>query len=44
LSSPIVQRCIEDYVVGKREPNELLAGLMPIQRNVPAVMASACLV
>lgn len=44
LSSPIVQRCIEDYVAGKRQPKEMLNGLMPIQKNVGAVMANACLV
>jgi ADP-ribose pyrophosphatase YjhB (NUDIX family) len=44
LSSPIVQHCIEDYVVGQRVPNELLAGLMPIQQNVAEIMANARLV
>ena len=44
LRSPIVLRCIEDFAAGKREPNELLAGMMPIQQNVAAVMANACLV
>ncbi len=42
--SPIVQRCIEDYVIGKRVSDELLNDLMPIQQNVPALMATACLV
>jgi ADP-ribose pyrophosphatase YjhB (NUDIX family) len=44
LRSPIVLRCLEDFVGGKREPTELLAGMMPIQQNVAAVMANACLV
>ena len=44
LRSPIVLRCLEDFVAGKREPGELLAGMMPIQQNVAAVMANACLV
>ncbi len=44
LMSPIVQRCIEDYVIGKRVSDELLNDLMPIQQNVPALMATACLV
>jgi ADP-ribose pyrophosphatase YjhB (NUDIX family) len=44
LRSPIVLRCLEDFVAGKREPQELLAGLMPIQQNVAAVMANARLV
>ena len=44
LSSPVVQCCIEDFVVGKRAPNDLLAGMMPVQHNVTTVMASARLV
>lgn len=44
LMSPIVQRCIEDYVIGKRESDELLKGLTPVQQNVAAIMANACLV
>jgi ADP-ribose pyrophosphatase YjhB (NUDIX family) len=42
--SPVVLRCIEDYVSGKRQPATLLAGMMPIQKNVGAVLAHACLV
>jgi hypothetical protein len=37
-------RCVEDFIAGKRQPSELLAGMMPIQQNVAAVMANACLV
>ena len=44
LMTPIVQRCIEDYVVGKRESDDLLNDLMPIQQNVAAIMANAYLV
>lgn len=44
LMTPIVQRCVEDYVVGKRQSDELLKGLMPVQQNVAAIMANACLV
>ncbi len=44
LRSPIVLRCVEDYIAGKREPRELLAGMMPIQQNVAAIMANARLV
>ena len=44
LRSPIVLRCIEDFVAGKRQPEELLAGMMPIQQNVVAIMANAHLV
>jgi ADP-ribose pyrophosphatase YjhB (NUDIX family) len=44
LRSPVVVRCIEDYVAGKRKPQSLLAGMMPVQQNVDAVLASASLV
>ena len=44
LRSPIVLRCVADYVAGKRQPAETLAGMMPIQQNVAAVMANAHLV
>ncbi|MEQ9562323.1 MAG: hypothetical protein RLN69_07370, partial [Woeseiaceae bacterium] len=42
--SPVVLRCIDDYVAGKRQPAGLLAGMMPVQKNVGAVLAHACLV
>lgn len=44
LRSPVVIRCIDDYLAGVRQPQELLAPMMPVQRNVDAVLASACLV
>jgi len=44
LISPIVLRSVEDYLAGNRQPDELLAGMMPIQQNVAAVMANAALV
>ena len=44
LRSPIVLRCVEDFIAGKRVPTGLLAGMMPIQQNVASVMANACLV
>ncbi len=44
LRSPIVLRCVEDFIAGKRQPQEILAGMMPLQQNVAAVMANACLV
>ena len=44
LRSPIVLRCVEDCLAGKRQPKEVLAGMTPIQQNVAAVMANACLV
>lgn len=44
LRTPVVLKCIEDYLAGRRQPDSLLAGISPIEHNVPAVMASACLV
>ena len=44
LRTPIVIRCIEDYVAGKRQPESVLAGSMPIQHRVADVLASAALV
>jgi hypothetical protein len=42
--SPIVIRCVEDYLAGARQPDSLLAGMIPIQHYVSAVMANARLV
>ncbi len=44
LRSPIVMRCVEDYLAGQRQPDSFLASLMPVQQNVAAVMANAALV
>jgi len=44
LRTPVVMRCIEDYVAGKRQPESILAGAMPIQHRVADVLASASLV
>jgi 8-oxo-dGTP pyrophosphatase MutT (NUDIX family) len=44
LRSPIVMRCVEDYSSGHRQPDSLLADMLPVQQNVAAVMANACLV
>lgn len=44
LRTPTVLRCIQDYIDGTRQSDELLAGMMPIQQNVSAVMATAHLV
>jgi ADP-ribose pyrophosphatase YjhB (NUDIX family) len=44
LRSPVVTRCIEDYVAGRRKPKSLLAGMSPVQQNVDRVLASASLV
>lgn len=44
LRSPTVLRSIEDYIAGKRQPESLLANMMPIQHNVDQVLANASLV
>ena len=44
LRSPVVLRVIDDYLTGKRQPDSLLDGLLPVQRHVHQVMANACLV
>lgn len=44
LRTPVVTRCIEDYLDGRRQPDTLLAEFGPIQKNVDAVLANACLV
>lgn len=44
LRTPVVLRCIDDYLLGQRKPEGLLAGLAPLQKNVDAVLASASLV
>lgn len=42
--SPVVMRCIEDYLSGKRQPNSLLSGMKPIERHVDSVLANARLI
>ena len=44
LRSPIVQRCIGDFEAGRRQPDSLFSGMLPLQQNVHAVLASADLV
>ena len=44
LRSPVVIRCIEDYLSGLRKPASLLTGMLPVQKNVDQVLASASLV
>jgi len=44
LRTPVVLRCIQDYVEGKRQSDDLLAGMLPIQQHLSAVMANAHLV
>lgn len=44
LRTPMVLRSVEDYLAGRRQPETILAGMMPIQQNVDQVLASASLV
>jgi ADP-ribose pyrophosphatase YjhB (NUDIX family) len=44
LRTPIVLRCVEDYVAGRRAGGDLLTDMLPLESNVPAVLASAMLV
>ena len=44
LRSPIVHRCIRDYEAGRRQSGSLFSGMLPLQQNVHAVLASADLV
>jgi ADP-ribose pyrophosphatase YjhB (NUDIX family) len=44
LRSPVVLRCVRDYEAGRRQSDALLSGMLPLQNNVDAVIASADLV
>jgi len=44
LRTPVVLRSIEDYLAGRRPPDNLLAILSPVQHNVDQVLANAYLV
>ncbi len=44
LRSPVVLRCVEDYMAGRRESDALLTGMLPLQHNVHRVLATADLV
>ena len=44
LRSPAVLRCILDYIDGKRQSDQLLTGMLPLQHNVDRVLATADLV
>lgn len=44
LRSPAVLRCIHDYEAGKRQADNLLSGMTPLQNNVDAILANADLV
>ena len=44
LRSPVVLRCLHDFEAGIRQSDALLTGMLPLDRNVAAVMAAADLV
>ena len=44
LRSPVVLRCIHDYEAGRRAADNLFSGMVPLQHNVDAILASADLV
>ena len=44
LRTPAVLRCIHDYESGKRQADNLLAGMLPLQQNVHEILAQADLV
>jgi 8-oxo-dGTP pyrophosphatase MutT (NUDIX family) len=44
LRSPVVLLSVEDYLAGKRQPESLLANIMPVQQNVDKVLANAVLI
>jgi mutator protein MutT len=42
--TPVVLRAVRDFEAGLRQSHELLSGMLPLQQNVLAVLASADLV
>jgi ADP-ribose pyrophosphatase YjhB (NUDIX family) len=44
LRTPAVLRCVEDYRSGRRASDRLLSGMLPLQKNVHRILASADLV
>jgi ADP-ribose pyrophosphatase YjhB (NUDIX family) len=44
LRSPVVLKCVEDDVAGKRQSDALLAAMLPLQQNVHRILATADLV
>jgi 8-oxo-dGTP pyrophosphatase MutT (NUDIX family) len=42
--SPVVMRCLDDYLAGQRQPNSLFSKLKPIQKHVDSVLANARLI
>jgi len=44
LRTPVVLRCVEDYLAGTRQSDTFLTDVMPIQQNVGIVLANARLI
>ena len=44
LRTPAVLRCVEDYRSGRRASDALLTGMVPLQKNVHRILATADLV
>jgi len=44
LRSPMVLRCVHDYVAGQRQSDSVLTGMLPLQQNVQRILATADLV
>lgn len=44
LRTPVVLRCVEDYLAGTRQADTFLTDVMPIQQNVGKVLANARLI
>ncbi len=44
IRTPIVLRCVDDFLAGRREPASKLDSFMPVQQHVHEVLASADLV
>lgn len=44
LRTPIVLRCIDDFETGRRPPRDFLNRMLPVQRHVSDMLASALLV
>jgi len=44
LRSPVVLKCVRDYIQGKRQSDNILTGMLPLQQNVDQILAAADLV
>ena len=44
LRTPVVLKCVEDFRSGRRASDALLTGMLPLQKNVHRILASADLV